>query len=207
MEGAGSQHARIVLSPDEGEMVVMGGLGARLMIESAQSGGGFALVEHPIGPRVLAAPLHTHEREDEYTYVLEGEVGVQVGEEVRVARPGDLVFKPRGVPHAFWNAGDEPARALEIISPAGFEGYFAEIAPLLPPATPVRPTRKRSASSWPSTGWIWTSVPSPCLSSATGSLPASLPPEAPRAHGHPQRLHHSFSSLARECYELPRPER
>jgi mannose-6-phosphate isomerase-like protein (cupin superfamily) len=133
MERAESPSARIVLSPDEGETVMMGGLGVRLMIESAQSGGGFALVEHPIGPRVLAAPLHTHEREDEYTYVLEGEVGVQVGEEVRVARPGDLVFKPRGVPHAFWNAGDEPARALEIISPAGFEGYFAEIAPLLPP--------------------------------------------------------------------------
>jgi len=134
MERAESPSARIVLSPDEGGTVMMGGLGVRLMIESAQSGGGFALVEHPIGPRVLAAPLHTHEREDEYTYVLEGEVGVQVGEEVRVARPGDLVFKPRGVPHAFWNAGDEPARALEIISPAGFEGYFAEIAPLLPPS-------------------------------------------------------------------------
>jgi mannose-6-phosphate isomerase-like protein (cupin superfamily) len=133
MTGAGSRQARIVLSPDEGEMVVMGGLGVRFMIESAQSEGTFALVEHPIGPRVLAAPLHTHEREDEYTYVLEGEVGVQVGDEVRVARPGDLVFKPRGVPHAFWNAGDAPARVLEIISPAGFERYFAEISPLLPP--------------------------------------------------------------------------
>jgi len=117
----------------------MGGLGVRFMIGSAQSGGNFALVEHPIGPRVLASPLHTHEREDEYTYVLEGEVGVQVGDEVRVARPGDLVFKPRGLPHAFWNAGDAPARALEIISPAGFERYFAEIAPLLPPTHPGPP--------------------------------------------------------------------
>jgi hypothetical protein len=77
--------------------------------------------------------MHTHRNEDEYTYVLVGEIGVQVGDEVRVARPGDLVFKPRGVPHAFWNAGAAPARALEIISPAGFERYFAEIAPLLPP--------------------------------------------------------------------------
>jgi mannose-6-phosphate isomerase-like protein (cupin superfamily) len=77
---------------------------------------------------------YTHQHEDEYTYVLEGEIGVQVGEEVRVARPGDLVFKPRGVPHAFWNAGDVPARTLEIISPAGFQRYFAKIAALLPPA-------------------------------------------------------------------------
>ena len=78
--------------------------------------------------------MHTHRHEDEYTYVLEGEIGVQVGDEFRIARPGDLVFKPRGVPHAFWNAGDVPARALEIISPAGFERYFAELAPLIPPA-------------------------------------------------------------------------
>ena len=55
-----------------------------------------------------------HEREDEYSFVLEGRVGVQVGEEVRVAAPGYLVFKPRSIWHAFWNAGDEPARVLEI---------------------------------------------------------------------------------------------
>jgi quercetin dioxygenase-like cupin family protein len=95
MTGAGS--GRIVLSPNEGERVQFGGLGVRFMIESARSGGTFALVEHPIEPRALAAPMHTHQHEDEYTYVLEGEIGVQVGDEVRVA----LVFRPRGVPHAF----------------------------------------------------------------------------------------------------------
>jgi quercetin dioxygenase-like cupin family protein len=126
--------ARMVLSPDEGETVWLRKLGIRFMIGGEETQGNFALVEHPIGPRALAAPMHTHEREDEYTYVLEGEIGVQIGEEVLVARPGDLVFKPRGVPHAFWNAADEPARALEIISPAGFEHYFAELAPLFPPA-------------------------------------------------------------------------
>ena len=126
--------ASLVLSPDEGETVWLRKLGIRFMIGGEQTGGRFALVEHPIGPRALAAPMHTHEHEDEYTYVLEGEVGVQIGEEVLIARPGDLVFKPRGVPHAFWNPADEPARALEIISPAGFERYFAELAPLFPPA-------------------------------------------------------------------------
>jgi uncharacterized cupin superfamily protein len=63
--------------------------------------------------------------------VLEGRVGVQLGDDNLVAGPGDLVVKPRGVPHAFWNAGDEPARVLEMISPAGFEDYFREMAPLL----------------------------------------------------------------------------
>jgi quercetin dioxygenase-like cupin family protein len=126
--------ARLVLSPDEGETVWLRKLGIRFMIGGEETQDNFALVEHPIGPRALAAPMHTHKHEDEYTYVLEGEIGVQIGEEVLVARPGDLVFKPRGVPHAFWNAADEPARALEIISPAGFERYFAELAPLFPPA-------------------------------------------------------------------------
>ena len=134
MVGPENPRARIVLSPEEGEKVWLGGLGVRFMTGGAETGETFALVEHPMEPRILAAPMHTHQYEDEYTYVLEGEIGVQIGEEVRVARPGDLVFKPRHVPHAFWNAGDVPARALEIISPAGFERYFAEIATLLPPA-------------------------------------------------------------------------
>ena len=122
---------RIVLSPDEGETVWLRKLGIRFMIGGEETQGNFALVEHPIGPRSLAAPMHTHRHEDEYTYVLEGEVGVQIGEEDLVARPGDLVFKPRGVPHAFWNAADEPARALEIISPAGFEKYFDELGEVI----------------------------------------------------------------------------
>ena len=124
----------ILLSPDEDETVWLRKLGIRFMIGGEQTEGNFSLVEHPIKPRALAAPMHTHRHEDEYTYVLEGEIGVQIGEEVRVAQPGDLVFKPRGVPHAFWNATDTLARALEIISPAGFERYFAELAPLFPPA-------------------------------------------------------------------------
>ena len=134
MAEAVNPQASIVLSPDKGETVWLQKLGIRFMIEGEQTQDNFSLVEHPIKPRALAAPMHTHRHEDEYTYVLEGEIGVQIGEEVRVTRPGDLVFKPRGVPHAFWNATDTLARALEIISPAGFERYFAELAPLFPPA-------------------------------------------------------------------------
>ena len=134
MAEAVNQRARRVLSPEEGEPVWLRKLGIRFMIGGEETQGNFALVEYRIGPRALAAPMHTHEHEEEYTHVLEGEVGVQIGEEVLVAQPGDLVFKPRGVPHAFWNASEVPARALEIISPAGFERYFAELAPLFPPA-------------------------------------------------------------------------
>ncbi len=106
-------------------------LGVRFMIGGETTGNRFSLVEHPLPPRALGSPVHTHRNEDEYSFVLEGRVGVQLGDEVLEARPGDLVFKPRGLAHAFWNAGDAPARLLELISPAGFENYFRELAPLL----------------------------------------------------------------------------
>ncbi len=127
---------RHVLGPAEGERVNLLALGVRFMIDGETTDGAFSLVEHPLPPRALGAPLHTHRHEDEYSYVLEGRIGVQLGDEVLEAGPGELVFKPRGVPHAFWNAGDEPARLLELISPAGFENYFRELAPLL--AAPER---------------------------------------------------------------------
>lgn len=126
---------RHVLGPRDGEAVQLLALGVRFMIDGEQTQGGFSLVEHPLPPRALGSPLHTHRNEDEYSYVLEGRVGVQLGDEVIEARAGDLVLKPRGVAHAFWNAGDEPARLLEVISPAGFENYFRELAPLLASAT------------------------------------------------------------------------
>jgi mannose-6-phosphate isomerase-like protein (cupin superfamily) len=100
------------------------------MIDGEESGGGFSLVEHPMSARALAAPLHRHAREDEYSYVLEGSMGALLGDEELVAGPGDLVFKPRNQWHTFWNAGDEPARILEIISPAGYEKFFDELVEL-----------------------------------------------------------------------------
>ena len=128
--------SRHVLGPRDGRFVDLAGVGVRFMVEAAQTGGSFSLVEHPIAPRTLGSPIHTHSREDEYSFVLEGRVGLLIGGEVIEATPGDLVFKPRGVPHAFWNATDEPARFLEIISPAGFERYFAEAESLFAPGEP-----------------------------------------------------------------------
>ena len=100
------------------------------MIDGAEAGDRVSLVEHPMSARALAAPLHRHTREDEYSYVLEGRMGALLGDEVLVAGPGDLVFKPRNQWHTFWNAGDEPTRILEIISPAGFERFFDELVDL-----------------------------------------------------------------------------
>jgi mannose-6-phosphate isomerase-like protein (cupin superfamily) len=120
-----------VIGPAEGDAVHLLALGVRFLLDGDRTDGAFSLVEHPLPPRALGAPVHTHAHEDEYSYVLEGHVGVLIGDEELVAGPGELVLKPRGVRHAFWNAGDEPARLLELISPAGFEQYFREAASLL----------------------------------------------------------------------------
>jgi quercetin dioxygenase-like cupin family protein len=107
------------------------GLKTRYILRGEDTGGQFALIEHVIPPRTLAAPVHTHTHEDEYSFVLSGTMSAQIGDEVTAAGAGELVSKPRGIPHAFWNSGDEPARLLELISPAGFEDYFEELAPHL----------------------------------------------------------------------------
>jgi len=117
-----------VLKPTEGKAGFLGSIGVRFMIGGDETDQGFSLVEHPMSPRSLAAPLHRHNREDEYTFVLEGKVGALLGDEVLVAAPGELVWKPRNQWHTFWNAGDEPARILEIIAPAGFERFFQELS-------------------------------------------------------------------------------
>jgi mannose-6-phosphate isomerase-like protein (cupin superfamily) len=119
-----------VLGPTDGKAGFLGSIGVRFMIDGETSGGGFSLVEHPMSARALAAPLHRHLREDEYSYVLEGRMGALLGDEVLEAGTGVLVHKPRGQWHTFWNAGDEPCRILEIIAPAGFERFFEELVDL-----------------------------------------------------------------------------
>jgi quercetin dioxygenase-like cupin family protein len=120
-----------VVGADEGRRADFPRLGNRFLLSGDATGRRFALVEHTIPPRALAAPLHTHEHEDEYSFVLAGRMGAQIGDDVVVVEAGELVLKPRGIPHAFWNAGEDEARVLEIISPAGFEQYFADLAPEL----------------------------------------------------------------------------
>jgi mannose-6-phosphate isomerase-like protein (cupin superfamily) len=125
-----------IVRAGEGTVLIDGPVGAVLLAGAGQTGGGVSLVMHPLAPRALGSPVHTHRDEDEWSYVLEGEIGVQLGDQVLTARPGDLVLKPRGVPHAFWNATDAPARFLEIITPSGFEHYFAGVGALFADGSP-----------------------------------------------------------------------
>jgi mannose-6-phosphate isomerase-like protein (cupin superfamily) len=128
--GAAASTAKIVTPNDGAAEGFIGSIGVRFMIDGNEADERFSLVEHPMSARALAAPLHRHTREDEYSFVLEGRMGALLGDEVVEAGPGDLVFKPRNQWHTFWNAGDEPCRILEIISPAGFERFFRELVDL-----------------------------------------------------------------------------
>jgi mannose-6-phosphate isomerase-like protein (cupin superfamily) len=128
-----------IVGPNDGKAGSLGSIGVRFLIDTEETAlGGFSLVEHPMPPRALAAPLHRHSREDEYSFVLEGRMGALLGDDVVYASAGDLVHKPRNQWHTFWNAGDEPCRILEIIAPGGFEGFFRGLVDALASGEPER---------------------------------------------------------------------
>ena len=136
-----------IVGAHEGKLGFLGTIGVRFIMDGKEADGRFSLVEHPMSPRTLAAPLHRHTREDEYSYVVRGRLGALLGDEVVFANPGDFVFKPRHQWHSFWNASDEPTSIIEIISPAGFEKYFEEVITLFSTGEPdparIAPTARR----------------------------------------------------------------
>ncbi len=125
----------LLIAPGDAKAIWLGGLGVVFKISGEETGGLFAVVEHPIEPGRLVPP-HMHTKEDEFSYVLEGEIGARIGDEELKAGPGSYIYKPRGVPHTYWNAGPKPARLIEFISPAGFEKYFEELVKLFSTGAP-----------------------------------------------------------------------
>jgi quercetin dioxygenase-like cupin family protein len=128
----------IVIGQQDGELVQLpaGGIGVQFKVEGAWTAGAVAIVEHPVAPGGFALP-HTHSLEDEISYVLEGRIAAEIGERELTVEAGEYLFKPRGVKHAFWNPTDRPARLMEIIAPAGLEGFFRTVAQLRPvPGSP-----------------------------------------------------------------------
>jgi len=139
------QQMGVVRSGDT-RALLAGPLGAYVLADGSATGGTVSFVIHTLSARALGSPVHTHRNEDEWSYVLSGAVGIEVDGEVSVAEPDDLVLKPRGVPHAFWNASDEPARLLEVITPAGFEGYFERLGEVFSGGGAPDPARLREAA-------------------------------------------------------------
>jgi len=119
-----------MVAPGEGKTVMLFGVRFRYKVESGDCGGSLAVLEVEIPVKTLVKP-HTHAREDEFSLVIEGTVGARVGDRVLEAGPGTYLVKPRGVPHAMWNAASAPAKVVEILRPGGLESYFEELAPIL----------------------------------------------------------------------------
>ena len=119
-----------VVQPGEGRVGELGAIGVQFKLWGKDTGGALSIVEHPFPVGALVAP-HLHTREDEYSIVTEGEIGFRSGDREAVLGAGGYITKPRGELHAMWNAGRVPARMIEIISPAGFEHFFREVAELI----------------------------------------------------------------------------
>ncbi|OBA80220.1 cupin [Mycobacterium sp. 1164966.3] len=119
-----------VVQPGDGDYAALPGFGAIFKLSSKTNGGEVSIVEHPFEVGFITA-AHRHTREDEHSFVLTGEIGFRSDDSEVVLGPGGYITKPRGQMHAMWNAGNEPGRIVEIITPGGFENYFRELSELL----------------------------------------------------------------------------
>jgi quercetin dioxygenase-like cupin family protein len=129
-----------VVEPGGGRIGRLGpGVGVHFKIDGEDTGGVLSVVEHPFDVGALVRP-HVHTREDEISIVLEGRIGFRSEDQEVVLAPGGYIIKPRNQVHAMWNAGDTPARMIEIISPAGFENFFRGFADIND-AGPIDPAR------------------------------------------------------------------
>ena len=118
-----------VVQPGAGAHGTLGTIGVVFKLWGHDTGGALSIVDHPF-PAGALVPPHTHTREGEYSIVAEGQIGFRSGDREVVLGPGGYITKPRGERHTMWNAGPVPARMIEIISPAGFEHFFRELADL-----------------------------------------------------------------------------
>jgi quercetin dioxygenase-like cupin family protein len=120
-----------IILPDQGRELP----GIVFKVPAAQAAGSFSIVEHPYEPGVLIPP-HVHYAADQVTYVIDGEVGIRVGDDTFNAPAGTYVVKPRGIPHTHWNAKADPARVMEITTPGEFEAFFDDLGGLLAKGRP-----------------------------------------------------------------------
>lgn len=137
-----------VVLPGEGRAGGLApGVGVVFKIDGADTGGALSIVEHPFDVGALVPP-HIHHLEDEYSIVLEGEIGFRSNDREVVLGPGGYIIKPRGEVHAMWNAGSIPARMIEVITPAGFENFFRELSDMTAAGRPDRAAIAELASHY-----------------------------------------------------------
>lgn len=104
-----------------------GHVDVRTIVHSRQTGMQFSNVEVAMGPRQMGPAPHLHKNLDELMYVLEGTATVMIGTEIYEVQAGGWNFRPRGVPHTFWNASDAPLRFVDCFFNQSFEDYLEEL--------------------------------------------------------------------------------
>jgi mannose-6-phosphate isomerase-like protein (cupin superfamily) len=108
----------------------------QVKVSAADSNGDTFVFEHA-DMGLGGPPRHFHRDQDEWFYAVKGDFVVEVGDERYALRPGDIVFAPRGVSHAWAHLSDEPATLLVGVSPAGtLEEFFREGCAAIEPPTP-----------------------------------------------------------------------
>jgi mannose-6-phosphate isomerase-like protein (cupin superfamily) len=112
-----------------------------------ETNGSLTVLELLIGPKIGPA-LHTHLREDELWYVIEGDFRFKAGDAMLRASTGGMAFGPRGMPHCFQNIGDIPGRLLVITTPSGLERFFEEFAALQPGAVSPETLTAVGRANW-----------------------------------------------------------
>jgi mannose-6-phosphate isomerase-like protein (cupin superfamily) len=124
-------------------------IGDTVTIKAAteQTNGSLTVLELVIGPKKGPA-LHTHVREDELWYVLDGDFRFKAGTAMLRASTGGMAFGPRGTPHAFQNVGETPGRLLVITTPSGLERFFEEFAALRPDPTEAAALAAVGHANW-----------------------------------------------------------
>lgn len=125
-----------IVQPGQGRVGDLGSIGVVFKLWGEDTRGALSVVEHPFDVGAWVYP-HLHTREDESSIVTEGAIGFRSGDREVVLEAGGYITKPRGELHAMWNAGDVPARMIEIITPAGFEHFFREVADLVAAGPPA----------------------------------------------------------------------
>jgi quercetin dioxygenase-like cupin family protein len=122
-----------------GEMIWMFNTWMRFVATAADTGGRLAVVEQRLTP-AGEPPRHVHANEDETFYVIDGRLAATIGDDTTVgAGPGECVFLPRGVPHHL-HAETAEVRVLVLLTPAGFEQFFAAIGEPAPSSELPEPT-------------------------------------------------------------------
>ncbi len=117
----------LVSGPGEGELLRAGPSELRFKAQATNGDGALTLTEMTVAPGFPGPPLHTHSGFTDGFYVVEGTLELRIGEDTVEARPGTFAALPPGTPHTFANPGPEPARVVNVMAPAGFEGYIKEL--------------------------------------------------------------------------------